>query len=87
MPRTIERTREEVAEIERHKYFLSEKAGYDVGWEAAEKDWDEHHAAQFREAQRPRSSAAEHTAHDVQLAPRGGLRMLFHRMFLRKDSE
>ncbi len=30
---------EEITEIERHKYFLSEKAGYDVGWEAAEKDW------------------------------------------------
>ena len=30
---------EEVAEIERHKYFLSEKAGYDVGWEFAEADW------------------------------------------------
>ena len=47
MPRTIERTREEVAEIERHKYFLSENAGYDVGWEAAEKDWDEHHEDHF----------------------------------------
>jgi hypothetical protein len=32
---------EEVAEIERHKYFLSEKAGYDVGWEFAEADWRE----------------------------------------------
>lgn len=30
---------EDVAEIEQHKYFLSEKAGYDVGWEFAEQDW------------------------------------------------
>lgn len=30
---------EDIAEIERHKYFLSEKAGYDVGWEFAEDDW------------------------------------------------
>lgn len=33
---------EEIAEIERHKYFLSEKAGYDVGWEHAEQDWRAH---------------------------------------------
>ena len=32
-------TEEEVAQIEQHKYFLSEKAGYDVGWEHAEQDW------------------------------------------------
>ena len=36
-----ERTAEEIGHIERHKYFLSEKAGYDVGWDAAERDWDE----------------------------------------------
>ena len=39
---------EEVAEIERHKYFLSEEAGYDVGWEFAEKDWEENYGTQFR---------------------------------------
>jgi len=27
----LERSPEEVAEIEKHKYFLSEQAGYDVG--------------------------------------------------------
>ncbi len=32
---------DEVAEIEKHKYFLSEKAGRDVGWEFAVKDWRE----------------------------------------------
>ena len=36
-----ERTADEIGHIERHKYFLSEKAGYDVGWDAAERDWDE----------------------------------------------
>jgi hypothetical protein len=30
---------EEVAEVEQHKYFLSEKAGHDVGWEFAKEDW------------------------------------------------
>ena len=44
----MERTAEETAEIERHKYFLSEKAGHDVGWEFAEHDWDEHHAHDYR---------------------------------------
>lgn len=27
------------SEIETHKYFLSEKAGHDVGWEFAEEDY------------------------------------------------
>ncbi len=40
---------EEVAEIERHKYFLSEEAGYDVGWEFAEKDWEENYGKKFRQ--------------------------------------
>ncbi len=34
---------EEIAEVERHKYFLSEKAGHDVGWEHAEQDWRAHY--------------------------------------------
>ncbi|MGI9470247.1 MAG: hypothetical protein ACR2NZ_01860 [Rubripirellula sp.] len=32
-------TPENVTEIERHKYFLSERAGHDVGWDFAEQDW------------------------------------------------
>jgi len=40
---------EEVAEIDRHKYFLSEESGYDVGREYAEKDWEENHGKQFRQ--------------------------------------
>lgn len=44
MQQTDVRTDEEIAEIERHKYFMSEQAGYDVGWETAERDWLENHA-------------------------------------------
>ena len=67
----IERSAEEV-EIERHKYFLSEKAGHDVGWEHAATDWHENHAAAFR---RPGSATD---------APSGkGISMLFKRIFSR----
>lgn len=34
-------SQQEIAEIEQHKYFMSEKAGHDVGWECAEQDWRE----------------------------------------------
>ena len=43
-----ERSPEEIAEIERHKYFLSEKAGHDVGWDCAEQDWEANHAEDYR---------------------------------------
>lgn len=39
---------EEISEIERHKYFLSEKKGYDVGWEFAEHDWEQNFAVAWR---------------------------------------
>ncbi len=45
---TLQLSSEEVAEIEKHKYFLSEKAGFDIGWEAAEQDWLANHAEEFR---------------------------------------
>lgn len=45
---TLQLSSEEVAEIEKHKYFLSEKAGFDVGWEAAEQDWLVNYSEQFR---------------------------------------
>ena len=48
MQPTIERSGEETAEIERHKYFLSEQAGHDVGWECAEKDWEQKYAQKHR---------------------------------------
>ncbi|MGB7344409.1 MAG: hypothetical protein WBD20_09365 [Pirellulaceae bacterium] len=44
MQQAQERTEEQIADIQRHKYLLSEQAGYDVGWEFAEQDWLEHHA-------------------------------------------
>ncbi len=53
----MRRSTEEIAEIERHKYFLSEKRGHDVGWEFAEEDWERHHADQWR---RERTGAATH---------------------------
>ncbi len=51
------RSPEEVAEIEKHKYFLSEKVGHDVGWEAAEQDWDAKYAEQFRRSTNRESEA------------------------------
>ncbi len=45
----MQRSAEEIAEIERHKYFLSEKRGHDVGWEYAEADWERHHAPSWRQ--------------------------------------
>lgn len=56
-PLTQECRPEEIAEIDRHKYFLSEAAGYDVGWEFAEKDWQEKYAADFRNAHAPAEAA------------------------------
>ena len=56
---TLKHSPEEAAEIERHKYFLSEKAGYDVGWEVAEQDWESNHAEQFRRSTNPKSKAAQ----------------------------
>ena len=59
---------EDVAEIEQHKYFLSEKAGYDVGWEFAEQDWKAniadhashtHHAEQADQTDASPSAAGE----------------------------
>ena len=43
-----ERSPAEVSEIEKHKYFMSEKAGHDVGWDAAELDWDQSYGKAFR---------------------------------------
>ncbi len=38
----------ELEAIEIHKYYLSEKAGHDVGWECAIKDWLANYAARWR---------------------------------------
>ena len=61
-----ELTPEEIAEIERHKYFLSEKAGHDVGWEYAEEDW--------------RNNVAGQTFRQDAGSESGGLGGLFRRM-------
>lgn len=57
---TLTHTPEEIAEIEKHKYFLSEKAGYDVGWEAAEEDWESNFGETFRRSMNPQSEPEEH---------------------------
>ncbi len=38
----------EMRAIDVHKYYLSEKAGYDVGLECAIRDWLAHYAARWR---------------------------------------
>ena len=39
---------DEEKEIELHKYYLSEKHGYDVGWDHAYNDWKEKHSQKWR---------------------------------------
>lgn len=38
----------EMRAIDRHKYYLSQQAGLDVGLEYAIRDWLKHHAARWR---------------------------------------
>ena len=40
-------------EILRHKWFESEKAGYDIGFERALTDWIIRHRAKWRKARQP----------------------------------
>ena len=40
-------------EILRHKWFESEKAGYDIGFERALTDWIIRHRAKWRRARQP----------------------------------
>lgn len=42
-------------EILRHKWFLSERAGCDVGFDTAAYDWISHHRAAWRDAWRKRN--------------------------------
>ena len=48
----------ERAEILAHKWVMSEKAGHDVGFEAALLDWARHQRSVWKK-QRPRSSASQ----------------------------
>jgi hypothetical protein len=69
---------EEVAEIEKHKYFLSEKAGHDVGWEFAVKDWRERYGVAGES--RLRQDAPQKPR------PSGGLTGLLKRWFSRGNA-
>jgi hypothetical protein len=50
----IEYNRIQMEEILRHKWHLSEKAGYDVGLDYASLDWIKYHSAIFREENKHR---------------------------------
>lgn len=78
MHNTIERTPEEVSEIERHKYFLSEKAGHDVGWEYAANDWEQNHSQTFRKDDPGPGTPGIPNGH-----AKNGISMLFKRLFSR----
>lgn len=39
-------------EINRHKWFESEKAGHDIGWERAAVDWTIRHSKDFFKPQK-----------------------------------
>ena len=43
--RKLLRNKKVIEEINRHKWLESEIAGYDIGFEAAAKDWLKNHAA------------------------------------------
>jgi hypothetical protein len=49
-------TNEELKEINVHKYYLSEKAGCDVGLEFAIADWLAHHSKPWREKRMTREA-------------------------------
>lgn len=46
-------------EILRHKWFESEKAGRDIGFEQALVSWLVHHRARWREERREQNSAMD----------------------------
>ena len=69
MSQTIARTRQEASEIERHKYFLSEKAGRDVGWEHAARDWDQKFGDEHRRLHQGRPGGGK------------GISFLYRRLF------
>ena len=39
---------EQLKQIERHKYLVSQRLGRDIGWEEAARDWIDHHAGTWR---------------------------------------
>jgi hypothetical protein len=86
------RSSDEQREIERHKYFLSEKRGYDVGWEVAEQDWERQYGEAWRRThgRSERNNASDSRSAVVRYDPLespgldrkpGPLRRLFARLF------
>ncbi|MBI2421818.1 MAG: hypothetical protein HYV27_03230 [Candidatus Hydrogenedentes bacterium] len=49
----------EIREIERHKYFMSQAAGCDVGMAAAREDWLANYASDFRTQRQARMLALQ----------------------------
>lgn len=52
-------SRSEARAIEVHKYFLSERVGYDVGFEVAIENWCTFHAEEWRQARLKMDLAAQ----------------------------
>jgi hypothetical protein len=42
----------EQLEILKHKWFESEKVGYDIGFETAQESWDKYHAQDWRRSKK-----------------------------------
>ena len=55
----MQRTTAEITEIERHKYYLSEQQGHDVGWEFAEQDWEVNYSNTWRQEHLPIDSSPQ----------------------------
>ena len=49
----------EARAIEVHKYYLSERAGYDIGLEAAIEHWQQYHSERWRRSRLKRDLAAQ----------------------------
>ncbi len=82
MQETQERTEAQITEIERHKYLLSEQAGYDVGWDFAEQDWLKNHASAF-DAETARTTTADPNASKITMTTTtpAGLGGMLKRLF------
>ncbi len=52
-------SRAERRQVERHKYFMSQNRGMDVGFEMAAKDWFEKHSQEWREERHRRMLAMQ----------------------------
>lgn len=52
--------RAELHAIDRHKYFMSQERGEDVGFETASEDWKKHHALKWREMRQKKMNLMQH---------------------------